>query len=970
MKRLKIKHIFLVVLLAFLIIPMVVFGESSSIGGGSGSGTEGANKEASMWIYYYGSNGEGGDLLAGIRMTVVDQNGNMVPGTHTVDFVNYPSVVSAGVKMNANAERQKNAVIENGIKWATNGNSYIEGMPAGASIKFNSSNTLLINNTRVDTYFKKLAATKNSDGTTSLYSNYIVRTGYNRDNYDNYNQHYILVEPLTLVRYKWTKYYGTATEFAKLFGDNPPNTISFVAKEHLGSSICYPGDFVTAGEKNNDVFLAEGDTLLKYSKGEMKNSTDCAKLKKNSDLLKKSGNRVVGNGVGVFYMSAVAGGQQCDINNPEDFHVVDGSDNQDYKSNDKTALCCEQMISRYGEEYVTKLYPICGACPVETTTNVNACGSEESVILRDDSTFECLYKGVSGTSASKYDYNSRESVRNKYKVGTIGTKYCEVYCIDDITAKFPGNYTGILAPGGTFVWPSTNNDYKAIVETTRTCKIRFRQQEWLSDFNNGNASKKQDLVDALKECSAESSLTKFYDSYIKKLNPKLELSYNNGKTTLGPKTLKLDTENSSYSKNCQNCSMNVSNVTVNNVVSMINTLASQITNKVLTISTNLRYVLPDGLYQYVNKKSGELLYEYNPSDDDVDASDGILDTGYSKLLVSEEAKNGNKYDVTIKYSNLSVVSNKFSNESGDYTCKYEVDDGDGPIPNKCDLNEKNHFLDLNGDGKLDSGPNGEDCCEMVANQYGENSSVYKELVAKGWCPVTPLTPPTPGESCEYPADLETTDLATKQKCCAMVLYDQSLDKEKREDYYKKYCTGDPYCPQDCEDGVCHDSPMTQDLRNCMATGKSYNECKIDNCPGGDSIVIYRPISLLADEAFPGVEKLNRIWSNNNWYYYSNWAYRGGTSNDRDYYVDKYITNNRGVKEYELYDMDPMYVIELDADTIGQIRKYNKTNSYDDFNLTCKDDRQCRSDFVKKYATGCGVSKDWYACKGISASRGD
>ena len=164
--------------------------------------------------------------------------------------------------------------------------------------------------------------------------------------------------------------------------------------------------------------------------------------------------------------------------------------------------------------------------------------------------------------------------------------------------------------------------------------------------------------------------------------------------------------------------------------------------------------------------------------------------------------------------------------------------------------------------------------------------------------------------------------------------------------------------------------MTEDLRNCMASGKSYNECKIDNCPGGGTIVIYRPISLLTNESFPGVEKLDRIWSNNNWYYYSNWAYRGGTSQDRDYYVDKYITNNRGVKEYEIYNMKPMYVIDLDADTIGAIRKYNDTNSYDDLNLTCKNDRQCRSDFVKDYATGCGVKDDWYACKGISASRGD
>ena len=354
-------------------------------------------------------------------------------------------------------------------------------------------------------------------------------------------------------------------------------------------------------------------------------------------------------------------------------------------------------------------------------------------------------------------------------------------------------------------------------------------------------------------------------------------------------------------------------------------------------------------------------------DKKIDGISEVRDESAADVRVVIDLKKNANVDLIINYSSLSPVSGKFQDESGKYECKYEVTTNSGGL--KCDLNEPNHFKDLNGDGKLDSGPNGEDCCEKVADEFGEKSEVYQELVDKGWCPVDP-DGDNPGDSCVYPDDLETSDIITKQKCCSMVLTDPSLSIEERVDHYNKYCVGDPYCPQDCEDGVCHYSPMTQDLRNCIASGKSYNECKIDNCPAGGSIVIYRPISLLTDESFPGVEKLDRIWSNNNWYYYSNWAYRGGTSQDRDYYAEKYITNNRGVKEYEIYDMDPMYVIDLDADTIGAIRKYNDTNSYDDFNLTCKNDRQCRSDFVKDYATGCGVNDDWYACKGISASRGD
>ena len=220
MKKFKIKYVVFVVLLAFLIVPMIVFGESSSIESGGGSGAGNSTNDSNKWGYYYGPGGEGGHMVAGIRMTVVDQNGKMVSGTHSVDFVNYPTIKSAGIKMNSKSSRQKNAVIESDISWKKNGNTYIEKMPLKASIKFDSDSNLKINNGYVDTYFKKLAATKNNDGTTSLYTNYIVRTGYNRDNYSNYNKHYILVEPTTAIVYKGTWFYGTATQLAKLMGNN------------------------------------------------------------------------------------------------------------------------------------------------------------------------------------------------------------------------------------------------------------------------------------------------------------------------------------------------------------------------------------------------------------------------------------------------------------------------------------------------------------------------------------------------------------------------------------------------------------------------------------------------------------------------------------------------------------------------------------------------------------------------------
>lgn len=963
-----------------LVLPITnVSAYSSDIWSGSGGVSSSVTSEKGKIPGW--SNGE---HAAGIRMTVVDRNGKMLSGTHTADFVNFTSIKGAGVYMNSSSNRHKGGVIDGNLSWKKDPNLTILKSPA--NIVFHTQTGVRVGGKTMAEYFTKLARTD------TLYNKWITKTGYNRDNYTNYNQHYILVEPTLVVVADGKVYYGTATELAKLIQDNSRCSgsaegtcgwnLSLVAHQHLGPSACYGGSYLTGGKKNNNVTLDKGDTLVAYAKSQFLKGGQCQDYKKDKNLYTKQGGKYNGNGVGIFYMSEMIK-NQCDINNPDHFH--DPSD--DYKSNDKTATCCQEMINKYGEEYVVSRYPICGACEVNTDSETNACGNgtTQAVHLTDVSDyddinqkFKCLYQGVSGKSANKYDYSARESVRQKYKVLSLGSNYCEVYCVDDVVANFPGNFLGLVSPGGTFQWPSFNDDYEATVTRTRTCKIRFRQQEWLSAYNNGNSSQKSKLLENLKSCAID-NLNAVVNNYNKIKNPSLAVSYNNGVSNIGPKTLKLSDDESNTSSTCSNCSINVSGINTSNVVSQLSNLATQIGNKVLTITQNLKYVLPDGLYQYVdNNQGGKYLETYNPNN----GSLSVKKTDSSNLLVSEEAKPGNKYDLIISYESLSPVSGKFSTNSGKYVCEYTPSKSN--IPNTCDVNEINHFKDLNGDGKLDSGPNGEDCCEWVADKFGKDSDAYQDLVEKGLCPVTPPGDPDDpdnpddGSGCSYPKDLQSADFATKKKCCSMVLVDQSIDDAQRKAFYEQYCTGDPYCPQDCEDGVCHDSPMTQNLRNCMNGGKSYNECKVDNCPGGGSIVIYRPISLLYEEAFPGVEDENRIVSNNNWYYYSNWAYRGGGTKLKDYYVKRDITNNRGVEEYELYNMDPMhimYIIDLDADTIGKVRSYNRKHSYDDFTLECKDGRQCKSTFLRKSditskISGCGMSTNWYACQGISKDRGD
>ncbi len=102
-------------------------------------------------------------------------------------------------------------------------------------------------------------------------------------------------------------------------------------------------------------------------------------------------------------------------------------------------------------------------------------------------------------------------------------------------------------------------------------------------------------------------------------------------------------------------------------------------------------------------------------------------------------------------------------------------------------------------------------------------------------------------------------------------------------------------------------------------------------------IIYRPIQLgEQDVAFPSIDGDGRKPG-------SNWI---GTTSTGQSYVDAYITYNRGVDDYEVYDLEPLYTIEMTPTVIKKIREYNKNvGDYNDFNLTCTNGKQCYSSFI-------------------------
>ena len=127
-------------------------------------------------------------------------------------------------------------------------------------------------------------------------------------------------------------------------------------------------------------------------------------------------------------------------------------------------------------------------------------------------------------------------------------------------------------------------------------------------------------------------------------------------------------------------------------------------------------------------------------------------------------------------------------------------------------------------------------------------------------------------------------------------------------------------------------------------------------------VVYRPISLKNPFI---VQNLNR---NNQGKTGENWCDKEDCSSNNAT-VSKYITNNRGASSEDLYKKEPMYKITLTTARILEIRKYNNTTTYDDFNLTCNGEngKECKSTFIRNsnyqsyFASTCGINGDWNAC---------
>lgn len=991
----------LIIFMAIGIAPLVkAAGHDASVNGSKG-GKLRSNNSNTKWPspYYYA-----------IRMTAINNDGTRVANTHSVVFANANQVgaLKSSLYRNQSISSTKWHVLKSGITWKKRGASKgeIQKYPDGYSV-VRKNGSWKANGSMPAKHFKKVAANPTE------FKKYLELLKYNYEgrSAEEVSKQYIVIEPMTVVMISGKKYFGTSTELNKLNSGGP----AYSARTAVGITMCYTGSFNKAAKPGETVGgvklqyeITDKTKLKAYKTGKLSSKGGC-KAPSRDEILQYSGGRSNGNAIGIFHISGNGGDPEppeeniCEYDNPLNFHTE--SNDLELANPNCCAEALEELTQKLGSaakarEKLYADYPVCRYSPIgDCYKNQAACDAtpkhknpvcknnqKESIeIVKDSDNWNNIF--------------ANKQYQSYYKVADASTKYCYVYCSEKIYSSFPASYTGKASPGNVFIWP---RDYDTILKNTTTCKVRVRNKEWEADYEDGAAS-----LNDINKCNDDSILTTSVKG-VYQFAPTVKLTYQTGNgSKVDGETLKTgnvkkeskdtgskyeETEtteaNAANENGLQEAEADIDddlfldvNLDEEGVVDIstqmgdrsrisIDKYKEAVEKRKSTFSSTIGYLLPSDFYQYVSKINKGWIRKLGGKFD----SGKYIDTKSSHLYVSDKAIINKKYDLILNYGGLSAFKNKAKVNyfAGDYKCKYTPTQ-----PNStCDPNEKTHFV-RNGVTITDGGPHGENCCSDIAKRYGADSTVYKKLVEQGWCG-TPKTPKTPKTDCDYnnPNDFanklnDPTDKSAENgNCCNMVKNDPSPDAQAA---YKKYCPSDICCPGDYnDDGTCANGDMTKQLRACVNSGKSYDECEKNNCPYGRR-VIYRPIDL--KDPFPGVKDTNRIQTKK-WQLISNWSSKTTVSSSPSEKVKRYITNNRGVKEDSVYNLSPMYIIKLNPRTVASVKSYNLTTSYDDFNMKCDSNgRKCRSEYIQKLKSqniisGCGTDKSWYSCQGVEESRGD
>lgn len=904
--------------------------------GSGGGGNIDLSKCSSGWCFDFLYTSEKAFEVAGaegLRLTVVDKNGKKIDGTRSYDYfrpATYNMVMNSnytGGEVHFNKFKatrgNKKAVHSSGVDFTSGKYTYAgqwSGIPTIISAENRSFNTEVFN-------FLKKEANSNTEAFMNRLRNDL---GYD---FSNVNGTYIQFEPIMAIYRNNASqtYVGTATEIMTLLRNNVDPNLNR-SNEYYGMAWGIMVDANIAVYLSNSGSMDKHDFTYPYASGNRIVKLRTGKLNPLKEFFSSNGKNAYGHGV--LWMQELI---PCNWNNPEHFKDTDGDGEPD--SGPGGTNCCvdPSITANHSQEEIEFAYPVCGSCDVNDeppTSTTPACGTDGTGKVHsftDTVSWECMYQD--------------DSRNQMYKVSNINS-YCTVYCKESTNLELPGSYQGFVPTGTSFIWPNSST-YSLTVSGTRQCKVKFDYMNWLDDYNNASSSTKNSLMNQLNACSNDNALNKGTFAY--NLEPTISISgykgYMNGRDE--SERLELISKNDATNITMYDVSYSGSVSNVSTSESGLRQFAKTLwENKTFTTSTSNQYVLPNDLYSYTNKQTGIISYRKPAdadSDESTDGTEKYTNRGYGSWAVDDSTipsdanrKIGN--EITITYKGISASNNEshFDGYAKNYTCQYNVERSNVAV---CDYQNPEQFLDLDGDGEPDSGPNGENCCNHFLVQFEGDEEKIAELLEK-----YPICNVDNGNTkCDYnnPSQYVGAPYGTSPgkgpngtNCCEDLrdnYLSYGLSYAQFQELEQKYGCDSGNGPD--PEGTCTPIPTVNDKSCC--SDPAYADYPVCQYEGGIP-VLYREISL--SHPFLSEDGSTRD-PGDNW------------QSKNNYLVSKYITNNRGVKEDLVYQEEPMYVFELDSATIQEIRAENKGHKFDEFELTCTNGGNCISTFFEKYLSG-------------------
>lgn len=250
------------------------------------------------------------------------------------------------------------------------------------------------------------------------------------------------------------------------------------------------------------------------------------------------------------------------------------------------------------------------------------------------------------------------------------------------------------------------------------------------------------------------------------------------------------------------------------------------------------------------------------------------------------------------------------------------------LSNISDNVDANGFLFNTNDDATEEGISGDSNAYVKGNAKTPNNHTCVDKLLNDEYSCTFKNTDSPSSDAKYYCDI-------KQDKTGAVYYGSNGTEVKEEDYKEQCCSrgcddNQPCCPgSTIENPICPEKDKETNKYYCPTT-----KCKpstANSCKPPKGKAIYRTIDL--NDPFPGQNGLGRLTG-------TNWCSQNmGTgeitcdNNPNNYFVKKYILNNRGIEGKKVYTKQPLYTFNLDSNTIQNIREYNNNHKYSDFTLT-------------------------------------